>query len=52
MIIICGDCYKKFSLEDIYLVMLSESIRMNKNLKIICSDCGWKIIDNFHIKDV
>jgi len=52
MLITCEDCDRKFKLNEKYLVMLSESIKINKRLKIVCSNCGWNIIRNDQLKDV
>jgi DNA-directed RNA polymerase subunit M/transcription elongation factor TFIIS len=39
----CPDCKKLFVVEKQTIEMLKESFIRNPNLKIICSDCGYKL---------
>jgi len=36
----CPDCGRKFFWEIKYIVMISESVKRNPKLKIICGKCG------------
>ena len=44
----CGDCRHYFSLPDRMMIMLPESIKRNPNLKIVCSECGSKVLRRYY----